>query len=343
MSAVPWRSLLVACLLLGLGVFASVASAEEAGTTDERFDCRELTSRAAPESPSDWFERSLWAGHCYVFEAQAVRIGLDGVRTLSIAHEIHDGVEVEQVEFLDGAPLAFERRAGIGRLSWAEEGAEVPTSPAGIVDHLDDHYRLRLAGHERIADRRTVRLDIDPLDSLRFGHRLWLDVETGLPLKQVLMDDEGRAIETFQFSEITPPRLHQGHLVLDRRRPPPGDGWSPGWLPDGFVAQPVQTRGTMRHDAVTHRLYSDGLSSLSLFVEPTDDDDLLVPGMHRLGISHAAVRHRDVGGRRHQVVAMGELPPRVLLRVADSLEWRDDPAASVNDDNTNLSRRRSKP
>ena len=71
-------------------------------------------------------------------------------------------------------------------------------------------------------------------------------------------------------------------------------------------------------------LFSDGLSSLSLFVEPLDGEGpVLAPGMHRLGISYAAVRHLELGGSPMQVVAMGELPPRVLLKVVEEVEWRD--------------------
>lgn len=49
----------------------------------------------------------------------------------------------------------------------------------------------------------------------------------------------------------------------------------------------------------------------------------LIPGLHRLGISLAVVRHVVADGRPMQVVAMGELPPRVLAQVAESLTWRE--------------------
>lgn len=299
---------------------AALAESTEAG----RFDCRQLASRESPETALEWFERSLWAGHCYVFDAHAVRIGYDGVRTLALSHEVQGGLEHGVARFLDGAPVVFERSGRIGRLGWAGDGRDVPASPTGIAAQLDGLYRLQLGDEERIANRRTVRLDIVPLDSLRFGHRLWLDVDTALPLKQTLLDESGRVVETFQFTVLQGPRLHEGSIALDLQKPPPEDPWRLGWMPEGFVAQPVNTQSPRHGDEVAHRLYSDGLSTLSLFVEPVDETRLLAPGLHRLGVSHAAVRHRDLGGRSRQIVVMGELPPRVLLRVADTLEWRDD-------------------
>jgi sigma-E factor negative regulatory protein RseB len=295
----------------------------------ERFDCSQLAQWEQPEAPLEWFERSLWAGHCHVFQARAVRIGIDGVRTLALSRDIQDGIEREVARFLDGPPIFFERRGHIGRMSWAsDDGEDVPASPAGITRHIDQYYRLSLGNDERIANRSAVRLDIEPLDGMRFGHRLWLDVQTALPLKRELIDDRGRVVETFQLTELQPPRLHEGGVLLDASRMPPQQAWRPDWLPNGFLDQPVDTHTEQHDQEIGHRLYSDGLSTLSLFVEPMEEGrERLIPGLHRLGISLAVVRHVVANGRPMQVVAMGELPPRVLAQVAESLTWREVPGA----------------
>lgn len=88
------------------------------------------------------------------------------------------------------------------------------------------------------------------------------------------------------------------------------------------MSKPVETRSPRHDDDIGHRVYSDGLATVSLFVEPVTGTDQLIPGLHRLGVSHAAVRHRELGGQVRQVVVMGELPPGVLIRVADSVEWQ---------------------
>ncbi len=317
MSASRLR-LLAACCLGGLLISAGAPAAEP---DDERFDCRTLAHLEVPTTAQQWFERSLWAGHCYQYNAHAVRIGLDGVRTLTISHDVHDGIERGVASYLDGPPVVFERRGRVGRLGMSGEDGEAPASPIGIAERAGKLYRLQLGGEERIANRRVLRLDISPLDSFRYGHRLWLDQATGLTLKQSLLDETGRPLETFQLTTLEQPRLHQGEIRLDRQREAPTDPWRLDWLPDGFIAQPADTRSARHGEGVTHRLYSDGLATLSLFVSPVDEVELLAPGLHRLGVSNAAVRHRDLGGKPRQLVVMGELPPRVLLRVADSLVW----------------------
>ncbi|MBA2778561.1 MucB/RseB C-terminal domain-containing protein [Billgrantia kenyensis] len=307
---------------IALMVLAAPGFAEtEVGQAEaEQLDCRLMAEWDPPETPLDWFERSLWAGHCHVFQARAVRIGIDGVRTLALSRDIHDGVEREMARFLDGPPVLFERQGRIGRLSWSSEESELPVSPAGISQHVAQHYRLSIGGGERIANRSAVRLDIEPLDGLRFGHRLWLDEETALALKRELIDDRGRVVETFQLTEIQSPQLHEGGVVMDVNRSLPPETWGPEWLPNGFLEQPVATPGDQQE--VAHRLYSDGLSTLSLFVDPIEEGrERLIPGLHRLGISLAVVRHVMVEGRPMQVVTMGELPPRVLVQVAESMAW----------------------
>lgn len=264
------HALFVSCSLGELVLsLPAVALAEDSDA--ERFDCRQLADWEAPDSALAWFERSLWASHCHVFNARAVRIGIDGVRTLALSHDIQDGVEREVARFLDGPPVFFERRGRIGRLGWSDDEGETPVSPAGIAAHIDRYYRFALGADERIANRSAVRLDIEPLDGMRFGQRLWLDVNTALPLKRELIDDRGRVVETFQLTELQPPRLYEGGVNLDTGRAPPRQPWRPGWLPEGFIDQPVDTRSE-RHDAsVGHRIYSDGLSSISLFVEPLEE------------------------------------------------------------------------
>ncbi|WP_236645418.1 MucB/RseB C-terminal domain-containing protein [Aidingimonas lacisalsi] len=306
-----------------------IASAADTSLSDawdaEGFDCRVLDGQSSPETAAQWFERSLWAKHCYTLQASAVRISSDGVRTLALSHDIQDGIEREVARFLDGPQMVYERRGRIGRAGWTEPDKDVPASPSVTMDHVREHYRLTLGEEERIAGRKSVRLDIEPLDSMRYGHRLWLDYATALPLKQMLVRHDGRVLETFQLTGLERPTLYDGRIQLDELRTSPETDWEPGWLPNGYAPQPIAMTRDHDDDGIRHRLFSDGLSTLSVFVEPLEaGTPSLSPGMHRLGISYAAVRHIDVDDQPRQVMAMGELPPRVLLQVVEQIEWRSD-------------------
>lgn len=304
-------SFMLACLASSL-VFA-----------DEYFDCRQLAEWEQPATPRDWFERSLWAGHCHVLQARGVRVGIDGVRTLALSHDVVDGVEQEMAQFLDGPPMVFERQGHIGRLSWSNHGKAI-AAPAGMARHVEAYYRLAAGAGERIASRSAVRLDIQPLDGMRFGHRLWLDTQTALVLKRELIDERGRVVETFQLTELEVLHLYDGGVKLDPARALPEQPWWPDWLPNGFIGQPVGNSVDPPERNSGHRIYSDGLSTLSLFVEPLEEGrERLIPGLHRLGISLAVVRHEMVADDPVQIVAVGELPPRVLVQVAENLRWQE--------------------
>ncbi|MHB0774035.1 MucB/RseB C-terminal domain-containing protein [Halomonas sp. WWR20] len=308
-AAFPWQT-------------ADAASSGDA-PGEQGYNCTELTAKQAPDSAKAWLERSLWAGHCYIFRARGVRLSHEGVRTVALFHQVRDGIEYEVARFLDGPPVIYERRGRVSRGAWSQGGGLEPSaSPDVIMSHLGEHYRLQLAGEERIAGRATQRLDIVPLDKLRFGHRLWLDQETALPLKQQLLGNDGQVLETFQMTDLEAPRLYSGDLVFEPVREAPEVPWKPAWLPPGYQAQPITSHLSVSESRIEHRLYSDGLNSFSLFVEPISSAvTVLAPGVYRSGVSQAAVRHASLGGRAMQILVLGEAPAEVLARVAMHVEW----------------------
>ncbi|WP_136064900.1 MucB/RseB C-terminal domain-containing protein [Modicisalibacter radicis] len=317
-----------AALMAAVCLFsASAAVADEQAASG--FDCRQLAQRETPASPIAWLERSLWASHCYLFQARAVRISSGGVRTLALSHEIRDGVEREVASYLDGPAVVYERQGRIARDGLPGLAAS-GVSPQASLPAIEEHYRLSLGGESRIAGRQSTRLDIEPLDSLRYGHRLWLDRATGLPLKQVLIDVDGQIIETFQMTELGQPTLHAGRVEFDALPEMPPQPWQPGWMPPGYRSLALPRASSIDPLPLGQRLYSDGLASFSVFIEPLKTRDrALYPGLHRLGISHAAVRHLRVAEQIYQVVVMGEVPPEVLRRVAAQIEYRPEDSAQA--------------
>ncbi|WP_251976457.1 MucB/RseB C-terminal domain-containing protein [Salinicola avicenniae] len=325
-SCLTWSGL--AAMLLAAPSWLQAQSSPPSEVNVETFDCRTLAAadeRDSPPPAAALFERSLWASHCYLFDARAVRISADGVRTLALSHGVEAGIETESARFLDGPPLTIEKRGNVGeraRRGLLDFSAGMP--PGGLVEQVGQQYRLQPADLERVAGRPAWRLDIEPEDALRYGYRLWLDRQTSLPLKREIIGVDGRILETFQITELQSPSLYQGALRLDDGGEPSASPWQPDWLPSGFEAQPTPPDGPGKTARVEHRLYSDGLASISLFVEPVAEDRRpLLSGMHRLGISYAAVRHVMRQGRPMQILVLGEAPPEVLARIAARVTWHE--------------------
>lgn len=313
-------------LVLAIGMFPFQAYAENA-EGHPGYECS-MPANTTPSNALEWLERGLWASHCYAFQARAVAIDAIDVRTLALSHRIQDGIRQQVVQYLDGPSVSIERRSPVGRLAWTQESSngELPT-PARWAAHLEQYYTVELEENERVAGRDAVMLDFAPRDEWRFSHQWWLDRDTGLLLKHVLNDKQGRIIETFQITQLQSPQKYTGSVRVDAAKSVLSTPWRVAWLPDGFVAQPVTFVGDDGHQ----RLYSDGLATVSIFVEPLGEEETtaLREGIHQLGVSAVAVEHYATAEGRWQLVAIGEMPITTLQRIARSMTFDQASADSV--------------
>lgn len=347
-ALVHWRISQICALVLAANLLSFHAHAEilDSSSDDESasselsgplnshsgYECA-VESEATPDSATQWLERGLWASHCYAFQARAVAIDDVDVRTLALSHRIQNGIRQQVVQYLDGPSVSIERRSPVGRLAWTEENSngELP-SPARWAAHLENYYSIELENDARVAGREAVKLIFEPHDQWRFSHEWWLDRDTGLLLKHVLIDQQGRIIETFQITQLQSPQKYTGIVRIDGPRVVLSTPWQVAWLPEGFVTQPVNFTGGDLHQ----RVYSDGLATVSIFVESLSDDNsiALQPGVQQLGVSSVAIDHYVTEEGRWQLVAIGELPVATLQRIVRSIEF-DMPQPQADSDDHN--------
>ncbi len=201
------------------------------------------------------------------------------------------------------------------------------------------NYDMNLARRGRIANRHVRELVIQPVDSFRYGYRLWVGEESHLLLQFELIDEEGEALETFSFSELTletdiPDALLQPEMVgievesaygemtkytqevSEAKKTP--SMWQVGWLPDGFklVAQQVSPN-TLKKPAVEHRVYSDGLSTISVFFEKMRARHGHLKGGSQMG----AVNAFGTIQAGHFVTVVGEVPRRTVDQIGAAIQY----------------------
>ncbi|OHV11827.1 MucB/RseB C-terminal domain-containing protein [Kushneria phosphatilytica] len=297
----------------------------------ESIDCGALKDQPRPRQASQWFANSIVAGRCYEFRARAMRIGPGGIRTVEIEHRVDHQGEQETTRFLDGPHPDTRRNLHLDRYwqvaSEALDRANGKKSDA--VAAMQQHYRFRTIGHDRIADRETVVIDIIPRDGLRFGHRIWLDQATSLLLKQQLFGQHGEPLEVVQMASLNDVSLFSGQVPLPGYHPLPEKSWSPQWIPPGFYPQPVDSEVTVDGITMHRQLYSDGLSTLSVFLGPINQSVSLREGVHQLGNFRAASRHLTHDQQTWQLVAVGEVPTEVLTHTVAGIDWSPDPARAA--------------
>lgn len=199
------------------------------------------------------------------------------------------------------------------------------------VDKLADSYVFKMAGTGRTAGRDAQIIEITPRDHFRYGYRLWLDEGSHLLLKSELLNEDGKPLEQFMFTQLEivdsiPESLLEPTITGsdyswyenpdDSHEPVSEDEWEVGWLPAGFSV--TNRSGELLADSprpVHHMVVSDGLALVSVFVERISDEDAARVGPSKLGAVHAFARQAD----EHQIMVIGEVPAITVRKVADGV------------------------
>jgi sigma-E factor negative regulatory protein RseB len=202
------------------------------------------------------------------------------------------------------------------------------------LDRLARYYDIRFEGEDRIIGRLARVIAVQPRDHYRYGHRLWLDVESDLMLKSMVQDEQGRTVEQMMFTELElPDIIHDEELQpalsgqdftwQDHRDEGPATAvalsdlhWEIGQLPHGFdlqhhnrYARPGQA------DLLEHLVYGDGLASISVYIEAADPEEEPLEGSSRRGAVNAFGTLVD----GFQVTAVGEVPAQAVELIARSV------------------------
>lgn len=199
-------------------------------------------------------------------------------------------------------------------------------------------YTLSMTHGERIAGRQTELVTVQPRDRFRYGYRLWMDRDTGLLLKSELIDENGEVAEQLVYTNIELPQSIPDHLLEPDvsgegftwyRDEGDAEGrgtavegapdWQAGWLPDGFAINDHTRKAGMEGGApVEHLVYSDGLASVSVFVERLDTAAMPLKGLDSMGAVHAFGTMVD----DYQVTVVGEVPAATVQQVAGAFSRR---------------------
>lgn len=212
------------------------------------------------------------------------------------------------------------------------QGRSQASLRAGVdPEQLLEWYSMRNLGTTRIASRDVTVIGIQPKDGFRFAHELYIDHETGLLLKSLLVDESRELLERFQFTTISfdeenySSGLEPGESCreVSVMEPPAGVDvpfWEPQWIPPGFTLGERQIQ-SINGDGpyVSSQIYSDGLTSFTLFVEPLGRDKLAEDLRARLGPTVAVSRRLMADSDFYLATVVGEIPPRAAERIADSL------------------------
>jgi sigma-E factor negative regulatory protein RseB len=264
------------------------------------------------------------------------------VETLRIIHRVRGRDVSERLLSLDGPGREFIRQGDEVTCYFPDKRTvlverRAPDGPLlGALPPLgesDSHvYEIRGGERERLLGRTTRVVQLKPRDEFRYGYRLWIDEQTSMPLKTQLCGASGEVIEQIVFSNIDLPER-----IPDSMFKPQVDASTYRWLradrqvamnstpalweamklPPGFR---IVTRSAQAlpgsSEPTTHLVFTDGIASVSVFVEPQKANSLGAEGPARVGSSSAFSTVVD----GHQITAVGEVPPTTVQFIATQVK-----------------------
>lgn len=206
---------------------------------------------------------------------------------------------------------------GGGSMTLAEAGrVALPAPDLQRLADPESPYLIAVVGRDRVAGHDALVLDARPRDAARYGYRLWIEPQSGMLLGSTLVGPTGAAVEQIMFVDLVlqPAAANAAPVPVAAQAAAAAEaaddaGWTVGDLPAGFR---LVGRAADSAPGAQHLLYSDGLASVSVYVEPLGNAPV---GSHRRGALSVYGRTLD----QHQVVVVGDVPPATVERIARSV------------------------
>jgi sigma-E factor negative regulatory protein RseB len=261
----------------------------------------------------------------------------------------------EHLEALDGRQQRILRHNDDVHTLWPQSRVAVierretratwSTTPQRVDPQALELYELRREGMARVAGRDAAVFILQPRDVLRYPQRLWADEATGLVLRaDVIGLPEGTAttpavLESTQFSEVAIGIKPRPEAVLQELRNPRNlEGWrvvrpqqqptdlaAEGWVLQrpvagfqlaGCVRRGMETAGDQA--PVLQAVFTDGLTHVSLFIEPYQSQRHRGELRARQGATATLMQRRG----EHWLTVVGDVPASTLKLFAEAIERR---------------------
>lgn len=331
-----WLQRLGGALLLALatGLAVTPAEAQTPAPTTAKEPSRSLT---------EWLTRLHEASRQRAYQGTLVVSAGPNMSASKIWHVCDGAQQMERVETLTGAPRITIRRnndvitfAPESKTAWVEKRESLGLFPELLrapSNAIPDHYDVRELGVDRVAGHLADRIEVVPRDALRFGYQIWAEQKTGLVVKMQTLGVQGSVLEQVAFSELqlnAPVRMealkrqmgdtrgYEVHKPVMKKTTAEAEGWRLKEAIPGFASMSCHTRGSVggAEPASMQWVFSDGLASVSLFVEAFDPQRHGPEKSAIVGATHSFAQRLD----GYWVTALGEVPTATLRRFAQSLE-----------------------
>ncbi|MBZ4201376.1 MAG: MucB/RseB C-terminal domain-containing protein [Methylotenera sp.] len=298
-------------------------------------------SQAANNDSWQMLQKAAVAAHALSYQGIFVCQSGQQSKSVEIKHLFNGQHEFARNVVLDGLPrevlsqggevviynpknekIVIEKRRGQNMFP-----AILPTD----LEAIKANYQLKFGETERVADRQAQILVLDAKDNLRYSYKFWVDSEYGLLLKSVMLNGKNEVLDSMAFNQLTlisavdldwfKPKIdakkayvmEDVNTIADKQE---ATHWRLKALPEGYVKVDQMMRAVKgKASPVTHLIFSDGLASVSLFIEPLENG--IKPRNGRSLVGNTSF-YANVAGNL-QVTVVGEVPEATVAKIANAV------------------------
>ena len=301
--------------------------------------------QAAPPDPLSLLQRAAQASRQVNYEGTYVHTNGERTSTVRVSHVNAGGEEHERIQPLDGAAIEIVRRndemfcrfpdAKTVRLDPRITARFFPGILGATAESIAASYEVKLGNTERVLGYECQWIRLEPRDALRYSQRICSEIGTGLILRARTLNEQKVVIEHYSFTDLKLGQQVANHdlksIFRARNRQWFSDGqqrdevasadtgWTVASLPAGF-RKVTELKRTLpgRAQPVSQLVLTDGLASVSVFVEPNVTPGRVAESSSEDGTTTFYVRPMG----ENLVTVLGEVPLATAQQVGRSVARR---------------------
>jgi sigma-E factor negative regulatory protein RseB len=306
-----------------------------------------VSAIAATDDPWVLLEKASQAARALSYKGIFVYQTGGNSKSVQITHMNYGHGEYSRMVVLDGSPReALSHGNDMVIFNPRNEKVVIEKKrgqnmfPALLPDNMElikTVYLAQLGSIERVGGRDGYLINLTPKDQYRYGYKMWVDKEYGLLLKSMMVGEKNAALDQVAFSQILlmdsqnmdwfRPTLDKTKAYVMEKDVPSKLNvseidWEVSDLPIGYrKVDQVRRMLSNKQTPAVQLIFSDGLSSVSVFIEDIPKGARPKVGHTMMGATHFYALVNDA----HQVIAVGEVPEATVSHFANAVTFKNKP------------------
>ena len=286
-------------------------------------------------------EKSAYAARELNYEGQFSFVNGENSRIVDIKHMNYGGHEVarnivlndsNREVFSQGNDIVIVQPTNKNVMIKKRRGKNLfPAMLPTNLNLIKQNYKAFIAGKETVADREATIVELVPNDAYRYRYMVWTDAKFGLILKMTLVDGNNKTLEQIYFNQLSmlnsqdlnwfQPKIEIGkEYVTEQPKAVKhvDDDLIMTNLPVGYQQIDHIQRVKSGGSKVDQLVFSDGIGSVSVFIEPMTKGKRPKKGVMPMGSTNMCALVTN----GHQIVVVGEAPARAVKSIAEAVSFK---------------------